>query len=162
MHKGTKFSHNMLQRIVPFVDSEYLTLPILLVVGQHLDHLQVPPVAALSCLGRAVFPPSKENDVMYYVSKQMVLEELPGQRLPCRGNSGVEGGREEGVPVCVREGREGKRAGGREKKEGRKEGGIEGGRGGLLSGGTEGGRVRERGSARVRERESPRHLSATR
>jgi hypothetical protein len=55
----------------------------------------------------------------------MVLEELPGQRLPCSGNSGVEGGREEGVPVCVREGREGKRAGGREKKEGRKEGGIE-------------------------------------
>jgi hypothetical protein len=64
----TDFADNMLEGIASFVDFEDLTLPVLLVVGECLDHLEVPPMTAFSSLTRTVFPPSKQQDMMNYVS----------------------------------------------------------------------------------------------
>jgi hypothetical protein len=61
-----------------------LLLPVLLVVGEGLDELDVELVTMFTCLAAGVFNPTKHDDVVDKVLEHVELDDLPCLSLSCR------------------------------------------------------------------------------
>ena len=79
----TYFCQYVLNSLRFGVKSKHLPLPVLLVVGEALDELDVELVTMLPRLAACVLYPTKQKDVVNQVLDHVELDDSPSLRLSC-------------------------------------------------------------------------------
>jgi hypothetical protein len=79
----TNFGNHVVQCLISGMDVEDLFFPILLVVGESPDKLEIELVQVFPCLAAAVLNPTKHDDVVDDVLQHMELDYFPALAFPC-------------------------------------------------------------------------------